>query len=601
MRRFFAGLILFLAALTFASTLIYGILDEPKALNVWVDYGPHAITWSKYVFSHKYRSLYRFAHVTLDFVPDLAAKLPKISHEGTYVVYDIELRKGLRWSDGTPITAQDVAFTLNSAVELIKNHGLGGNWHVMVNPDFFEKAVVVNDLEVKLYFKKVGALSVEFGTLMAPIIQKAYWEPHVDKVLNGGEKIDYLYSVDTIENPDPSSGPFILVRWEKGAFIELKAVENYFDKGYTEEHYENGAIVLRHTKGYLWKSKPEEGKMTLKVVMGPFVDGIIYRVYADKASAVHALVTGEIDMILSPHGLQEGDLEEIRRAGDIKVIYSPGANLRYLGFNLRRYPMNLSSMRKAILYITDMDYLASRILKGTVVLTDSIVPPTNVFWSNPNVRLLDHSLSHVQRLKMACEILKKAGFRWKTEPKFSGDKLIRGGKGLVGPDGKPIEEIVLIAPTESYDPVRASIALYIEKWANEIGVPVKAMYMDFKAIIGKVWYERDFDMYILGWGASITPDHLIRYFMSSSEFNPTGYSNPKYDDICEKLLRSDLLNARAYAYDLQEILAEDLPIIPLYTPMISEAFRKVVKFPYLHTFSGLQSVYGLPAFVKKEE
>ncbi len=600
MRKSLFILLVFLYSISFATVLVYGILDEPKALNVWVDYGPHAITWSKYVFSHKYRSLYRFAHVSLDFVPDLAASLPKVHHEGTYTVYEITLRNGLKWSDGSAITAEDVVFTLNSAAKLVKNHGLGGNWHVMVDPEFFERAEAASQNVVRIYFKKTGVLRVEYGTLMAPIIQKKYWERYVNRVLSGKEKIDYLYSIDAVENPDPASGPFTIVKWEKGAFIELKAVENYFDKGYTELHYENGAIVLKGPGGYFWRSKKESGDVKLKVVMGPFVDGIIYRVYADKASAVHALITGEIDMILSPHGLQEGDLEEISTAGGITVISSPGANLRYLGFNLRRYPMNLKSMRRAMLYIIDMDYIASRVLKGQIVLTDSIIPPTNAFWNNPNVKLLDHSLSHVQRMKRAVEILEEAGFRWKVKPKFSGNEIVRKGEGLIGPDGKPLKEIKLIAPTESYDPVRASIALYIEKWANEIGIPVKAYYMDFKAILGKVWDEKDFDMYILGWGASITPDHLISYFKSDSEFNPTGYSNPRYDDLCERLMSSDILNARAYAYEMQQVLAEDLPLIPLYTPVITEAFRNYLHFPYLKTFSGLQSVYGLPAFVKKE-
>ncbi len=480
--------ILSFIVLVHSTVVVYGILDEPKALNVWVDYGPHAITWSKYVFSHKYRSLYRFSHISFKFVPDLAKELPTVSREGSLVVYKITLRNGIYWSDGSPITAYDVEFTLNSALELVKEHNLGGNWYVMVDPEFFYRAEAISSRELKIYFKKKGFLRVEYGTLMAPIIQRKYWKRHVDVVISGKKDINYLYGVDTVKDPDPASGPFVLEKWEKGAFIRLKSVENYYDYGYTEIHYENGAIVLRKGEEYFWQSKNPAGRVVLKVEMGPFVDGVLYRVYTDKSSAVQALANGEIDMILSPNGLTEGDIRELAKSPDVRVVASPGLNLRYLGFNLRRFPANSKAFRKAMAYVINMDYLKERIFKNSVILSDSVIPPTNPRWHNPNVYMVDHSLSLLQRLEKAYEILKEAGFKWKTAPKFSKDVIIRKGEGFISPSGAPIKEIVLLAPTQSYDPTRATIAFYIEKWANYIGIPLKVYYMDFKALIGKVWY-----------------------------------------------------------------------------------------------------------------
>jgi len=595
----FAALVL-VFSFYFSNVLVYGILDEPKALNVWVDYGPNAITWSKYVFSHKYRSLYRFAHVTYDFVPDLASDYPKKYENKGFIVYEVTLRDGIKWSDKSPITAEDVAFTFNSVLNLVKNHDLGGNWKIMADPDFLDHVEYSGSKIVRFYFKKVGILRVEYGVFMAPILQKKYWERYVNEVINGGKDIKYLYSIDTIKNPDPASGPFIIRKWEKGAFIELQAVKDYFDKGYTELHYGNGAIVLKGPNGYHWRNKEPKGKITLKVVMGPYVDGVIYRVYADRASAVQALLNKEIDMILTPHGIGEGDVREVKKDPHIVVLRSPGANIRYLAFNFKRFPGNVQAFRRAISYIMDMDFIKSRILKDQIVLTDTLVPPTNKFWHNPYVKLVDHSLTHIQKLKRAYEILKEAGFKWEIEPKFSNDSILRKGKGLISPDGKPVKKIVLLAPTQSYDPLRSTIALYIEKWASEIGVPVKANYMDFKAILGKVWDDKDFDMYILGWGADITPYHLISYFKSDSYFNPTGYASKEYDRLCDQIMRADIESARKIAFKMQEVLARDLPFIPLYTPVITEVYRDYLKFPYTHTFSGLQSVYGLPAYVKKE-
>jgi len=581
-----------------AGTLRYAILVEPKALNVWVDYGPHAITWSKYVFSGKYRSLYRFSHVTFEFVPDLAEDLPVVSKEGSYTVYTVKLRKGLRWSDGTLLTARDVAFTFNSAVELVKKAGLSGNWVSMVDPEFFERAEVVDERMVKLYFKKTGFLRVEYGVLMAPIIQEAYWKEHVEKVLSGEKKVDYLYSIDTVSNPDPASGPFVLRRWEKGAFIELRAVKDYFDKGYTEIHHENGAIVLKGPEGYEWRSKEPEGRETLRVEMGPFVDGVVYRVYQNASMAVQALKMGEVDFILSPKGLQEGDIENLRGAS-VEIIRNDSINPRYLAFNLDRSPQKYREFRKAMALITDMDLIAERVIPAGMSPIDSLIPKGNTFWHAP-VRLPGRGLPHFERMKKAYEILKKAGFKWIVEPKFLGGRIVRKGRGLIDPQGNVVKELKLLAPTESYDPMRSTIALYIENWANELGIPVKVYTMDFKAIIEKAYYERDFDMFILGWGPVRTPEHLVNYLSSWSSFNVTHYFNPEFDELSKELLEtSDLEKAREIAFKMQEIISEDLPYIPLFVPEITEAYSKKLVFPYTKVQSGLQSVRGLVEYVRK--
>ena len=389
-------LLIFLSAflLVFSSTLRYAILVEPKALNVWVDYGPHANTWSRYVFSSKYRSLYRFSHITLEFVPDLAADFPEVSREGSYLVYTVKLRKGLKWSDGSPITSEDVAFTLNSAVNLVKRAGLSGNWVNMADPHFLEMVKAVDDHTVKIYLKRAGFLRVEYGILMAPILQKKYWEKYVEEVLSGKKKIDYLYSVDTVSNPDPSSGPFVLEKWEKGAFIRLRAVKNYFDKGCTEDHFENGAIVLECPNGYRWENKQAHGRSTLKVEMGPFVDGIIYRVYQNVSSAVQALRAGKVDFVLNPSGIQSGDVSSLK-GSDVNIITNDSINPRYLAFNLDRSPERYKSFREAMAYITDMDFLTRRVLMRSVSPIDSLIPKGNKFWHSP-VKIVDHSLNHNQ-------------------------------------------------------------------------------------------------------------------------------------------------------------------------------------------------------------
>ena len=176
MKKLFV-LFMILAVVTIfgAKVINWAIYEEPKTLNVWNHYGPAATVWNSYVMAGKYGALYTYSDVRFDWIPGLAADMPKKYQEGEYWVYEIPLRKDVKWSDGTPFTADDVVFTINTVLKLIKEYGLGGNWASMYDPDFVEKAEKVDDYTVKIYFKKLGLAKVEFGALMGIIVQKKFW------------------------------------------------------------------------------------------------------------------------------------------------------------------------------------------------------------------------------------------------------------------------------------------------------------------------------------------------------------------------------------------------------------------------------------------
>ncbi len=602
-----------IAVLAAAVVINYAIYEEPTTLNPWNYYGPNATVWNQYVLAGKWGSLYTYSDKRFDWIPSLAADMPEKSVEGDFHVYTIKLRGGVVWSDGTPFTADDVVFTVNTVLKLIKDYGLGGNWVAMYDPDFVDHAEKVDDYTVKFYFKKLGLAKVEFGALMGVILQKKYWQPIVEEALGKENPLQYLYD-DKWSLNEPGLGAYVIKKWEKGAFVENEAIADYYDKGFKEVLYKNGAVKLTDPRGWEWTGYGKaEGDVELEVTTGPYVDGIIYKIYKERAVALTALINGEVSYIFNPLGLQKGELDQLKGTSGLKIVSNASNGFRYIAFNMRRSPMNIKEFRLAIAVLIDRNFLCNRILQGQAIPLATVVPPGNAFWHNPSVkttaeRLIGKPESEItmgDRYRKAIELLKKAGFRWIVPPKIVGDKVVRKGKGLIGPDGKPVKAIELMAPGAGYDPMRATTALFIQDWANAIGIPIKANLVDFNTIVSKVWEENfNYDIYMLGWGLSLYPDYIVDFFHSkragAGDFNTPGYMNPEFDKKADEFLAAtDVKKARELAYELQEMLAEDVPYVVLFTAPIYEAYRTdEIEFPYTEVLDGIQNVLAFPSTVK---
>ena len=117
---------------------------------------------------------------------------------------EVALKQGVTWSDGNDVTADDFAFTANTAVEL----QLTGNWPSIVDPEYFGHAEALSANSLKIYFKqKPGLARWQFGLAFMPIFSKAYWEPVVAEAKQAGEPAEQqkvLYA--HVPDEEPSAG-----------------------------------------------------------------------------------------------------------------------------------------------------------------------------------------------------------------------------------------------------------------------------------------------------------------------------------------------------------------------------------------------------------
>jgi ABC-type transport system substrate-binding protein len=610
-----------------------GIAGDISTENIWNYVGPGAIVWNSYVLEPTMTSLFALSDQRFDFVPLLAADLPpEPIQEGDFWTIEVEMVDDALWSDGEPIDANDVAFTIRTCLAL----QLTGNWPTFCASQVLDHVDVLDEYSLKYFFsQKPGLAQWQHGVALAPILPEHFWKETVDEALEivrgieppgpplaagatedevaayeatasaYSEARSLLYEAEAPEHP--SGGAYVFDKREPGAFAQTAANPNFHSSGAEIVQYEDGTLTMAYPSGRVHQLYgPAEGEEALRFTQGPFSPSTIFSVYPDPNAAYIALANDDIDLVLNPLGVPAGQLETATREGNVRVFRNPGNGFMYLGFNLRREPMSDLAFRQALELLIDKEFVAGRVLQNTVSPLDVLIPPGNIFWHNREIRPLGAGLTRSERLASAKEILLEADYTWEIAPEWDeAGEIFQRGAGLTMPNGTVMPELVLKGPSAASETSAASFAQWIEEWSNEFGIPLDADLAAFAQYVPSVFGAVDFDLYILGWGLSIYPDYLVDFFHSANDtattgnFNSTGYSNPEFDSLGEEFeAETDLARAQELALQLQEFLARELPYIPLYSAQIVDIVRENVELPYTEVLDGLPGVYGLQSSVK---
>ena len=587
-----------------------GISEDLTTTNYWAFLGPDGTIWNQYVLAGGKVGLYTYSDQRFDWVPALASDFPTDLKEETvngetFWTTEVPLRQGVKWSDGNDVTAEDFAFTAGTVNDL----ALRGNWPSIVDPDYFDHAEAINPHLLKIYFKQEPGLARwQFGLAFMPVFSKAYWEPVVEEAKMAGE-ITEQHKVLYAHEPDgePTAGGFDFGKWERGAFAEKARNDDFYFTDSITTQYASGAYQETKPGAYEFTAFGDPGgDKTLEYTVGPFADSVIYSIYGSQDATVLALKKGDVDFMLNPLGLSKGLQEQLEDAEGLTTIENASDGVRYLGFNFRREPMSNKAFRQSVATLIDKEFLTQTVLQGVADPVYSMVPAGNVAWYNPDVPQTGKGLSRAERVATAVELLKEAGFTWEVEPRVSEDGRFveQHGEGLRLPSGDPMPELMIMSPSPGYDPLRSTFAIWIERWLNEVGIPVRAELTGFNLIVEKVFDQQDFDMWILGWGLTLFPDYLENFFHSRHSglegHNAGGYNNPEFDRLADELLaETDVERAMDQVFKMQEFLAEELPYVTLFDTPIVETYRsdKLV-YPYTQNLGGLQSVGALTGTVQ---
>jgi peptide/nickel transport system substrate-binding protein len=319
-----------------AGTLVVGLVAEPVNLD------PAQVTDlnSTRVGRRVVESLVTFPEESTQIVPGLAESWT-ISKDG--LQYTFKLRSGIKFHDGTPLTAEAVKFSIERQINPEHPaHKLGK--YPFANFFFGNvKAVeALSDERVAFLLKEPRASFLAILTAAAASIVSP------TAVMKAGP--DYpLQPVGT--------GPFKFVSWDRGQRVVLEKNPSY------------------------WKFPVK-------------LDRVIYRPIVEDQARLTELLTGTLDLIV---GVPPDFVSQLEGGGKVGVLKQVGAHVWYLGINNQKKPFDDKRVRQALNYAVNKEAIVRDVLKGTGTPSRGPVLP-NTWAADPSLKPYPYDPDRAKKL-----------------------------------------------------------------------------------------------------------------------------------------------------------------------------------------------------------
>ncbi len=306
----------------------------------------------------------------------------------------------------------------------------------------------------------------------------------------------------------------------------------------------------------------------------PYLGRVVYRVIPSQATIFLELKAQGVDYVSTLTGIQyarQTEYPAFRKAYH-KYRY-PASDYTFLGFNLRDPRFADRRVRQAFAHAINKQELIDGVRLGLARETSGPIRPETWAYTDDVV----HFAYDPEKAKA---LLAEAG--WKD----------RDGDGLVEDrDGKPF---TLTIRTNQGNDERKKIAEIVQQRLKDVGIQADIQLIEWAAFIKEFVKPRRFEVIVLGLGTGNDPDQFVVWHSSQrgpDQMNRTGYANPEVDALLEAGRQSCVQKDRVrYYHRIQEILAEDLPMIFLYNrdslPVVASRIRGVSPAPagLMHNF-----------------
>ncbi len=231
------------------------------------------------------------------------------------------LRDDVRWHDGTPVTARDVAFTFERARDPATASPLAAAYLSQV-----DGVDVIDDHTVRFSFSAPHSQPLE----------DFFWPPVPRHLLADVPPQEMLRA--PFNRAPIGNGPYRFVRWDV-----------------------NRQLVF-------------EGNPDHAPSLGgpPAIGRLVYRIVPDRTTLLAELLSGgvHVDGPLSP-----GDVASVEQSSTARVLSFPWRQFAYIGWNTRREPFTRPEVRRALAMGIDRDAIRRSILEGHAAAASSVIPP----------------------------------------------------------------------------------------------------------------------------------------------------------------------------------------------------------------------------------
>ena len=450
------------------------------------------------------------------YLPIIAASQPVIGADSR--TFTVKLRKDVRWSDGSQLTADDVLFTYR----LMYDHAYDA-----LN-SIFRSAWLANVADVAAPDPYTVVLTTK--RVDASWRDLFFFQGILPRHVLGSLTAAELNTAPFRQAPTVTNGPFRFGRWDKGQQV----------------------VVQRNP---MYTRSPV------------YLDSYVYRVFASTTAIVNALKTGEIDFGLVDYT----EIAAMQQEPRVGIVTFPGNSYYFVAFQLdpgkpASRIFSVREVRQALAYALDRRKMVQAVLFGYGTVHDSVLPLTS--WGyDPNV-----SPKYGYDVRKAGQLLDAAGWR----PGSSGVREKDGAPfqfDLLYPAGSATIDSLVQALQGQWKQIGVTVNL---KGVNPVqAVAVLNNTRDFDMAFSAIGLTPDpaSTFTTLFSEGALKPGGLN----FSHYTNPDVESG-----IAEMTATLDQSKAKPVAGHLQSILARDLPLIPLVSPKILGVLNKRVENLVVH-------------------
>jgi peptide/nickel transport system substrate-binding protein len=468
------------------------------------------------------------------------AKSWKVSPDG--MRYTLSLRRGLRFSDGHPFSADDVVFTFGLHLDE-KVHSPQRDLLVIGGKPITVKKV--NDSTVTFELARPYAAAERIFDSIAILPEHLLGKPYQDG------KISEMWSLNSKPAEMAGMGPFRL------------------------KEYVPGQQLVLERNPYYWKVDKKKRRL-------PYLDELVFLFVPSEDAQVLRFEGGETDMLsrISAENYAVLEKDQAAKAFQLNDL-GPGLEFNFLFFNLnsvvpkdspellrKQAWFRQDAFRQAISAAIDRNGIIKLVYRGRATPLWFHVTPANKLWLNTSIPRPARSVEHAK------ELLKSAGFSW------NGDGALQDSAGT------PVEFSIV---TSASNAQRTKMATIIQDDLKDLGIKVNVVPLEFKAVLDRVFQTHNYEAAILALGGGdVDPNPQMNVWLSngSSHVWDLGEAKPStpWESEIDRLMNLQLSTIRPKErkrlYDsVQSIVADKLPIICLASPnLLVGAKNKIGNF-----------------------
>ena len=434
-------------------------------------------------------------------IPGLAESY-EVSDDG--LTYTFKLRKGLKWSDGSDLTAKDFVYSWKRVADpntaapygqdvlgKVKGYeeAAGGNIDALAVSAPDDTTFVVELANPVPFFDRIAA----FSTLVP--VQEATIEANGDA---------WTLSPET----NVTAGPYKLAEFTDGDRIVLEKNENYWDKD---------SITF---------------------------DKITYRLIEDPNAAYTAYKQGEVSMIKS---VPSEEIPALKGTEEFHV--DPLMGIYYLSFNKAKKPFDNEDVRMALALVIDRDYVANTVMQGTYLPANKMIGP-GVSDAAP-----DSSFEKVTEEKYTKGV---GSGDYEADVAKAKELLAKAGY----PDGQGFPTIEYSTNDQGY---HKSVAEYLQNvWKEKLGINTDIAIKEWKVFTADR-RAGNYDVARNGWVMDWNdPSNLLNLFVTGSGNNDGKISIPEYDELMEKASTTMNVDERFdYLHKAEQLLLDHAALTPV--------------------------------------